>query len=89
MSSVIFLYQIKYYTMYFTFNLFNNHDIWYSYLSSTLFTYKEIEVQIDEKQILWFLMSQVKWKYNIDLKNNQFMHKWGKRRFPLKCENSA
>ena len=57
MSSVIFLYQIKYYTMYFTFNLFNNHDIWYSYLSSTLFTYKEIEVQIDEKQILWFLMS--------------------------------
>lgn len=75
MSSVIFLYQIKYYTMYFTFNLFNNHDIWYSYLSSTLFTYKETEVQIDEKQILWFLMSQVKWKYNIDLKNNQFMHK--------------
>lgn len=75
MSSVIFLYQIKYYTMYFTFNLFNNHDIWYSYLSSTLFTYKEIEVQIDEKQIVWFLMSQVKWKYNIDLKNNQFMHK--------------
>lgn len=57
MSSVIFLYQIKYCTMYFTFNLFNNHDIWYSYLSSTLFTYKEIEVQIDEKQIVWFLMS--------------------------------